>query len=320
VFNVILLISFVLEYMNPSTYVADLKTLDSSKIEGFLSSFSSVEKSAVLKLVAAEKEGPGGIYGISANNVLQGIISWELLEWDTHFFKKPMARISFFLLNTKALSLDISAKLLSFLLDKAKENKIVHIDVRVNTDNLFYSWALQKSGFITVDIRANFELSLEGRSTNSKDKRGDCAIRFARGSDLSQLQEICAESFILSRFCVDPFFTKEETEDFHQAWVENIINDSSNVILVAEHNSEIIGFIACHLNNGCGVIDLITTKNGFREKGIGTRLISELMDCIKDKADSLKVSTQIYNYAAVNLYAKSGFNLKKTEISYSKEI
>jgi GNAT superfamily N-acetyltransferase len=306
--------------MDNITRVVDLRSLDVNSVSSFLNSFCPAERDRILKATICGDNNRNRACAILMNNYIRGIIKFGPLEWDTCFFKKSMARISDFAFSRNGRDLDMPIGLISYVIDKCREDDVAHIDARVEANDFFLQRALQHNGFIAVDIRASFWRNLAGFSINFKNSPDNYVFRLAQESDLPQLKEICGSSFKSSRFYSDPFFTNEEADSLHRAWIENLMNDKESIIFVAEYSSGIAGLAACHLKEGCGIIDLVAVRSEFRKQGIGFFLVSSFIEWVKDKVKSLEVSTQIYNYGAVNLYAKLGFNLKKAEISYSKQV
>lgn len=306
--------------MSKSINICNLENIASSVIDSFLSLYFPLERDSVLQQRECVMRRTAGLYGILIDGNLQGVINWELLKWDTQFFKRPMARITKFLVPRIEDSLNVTTRLLSYTIDKCKENKIVHIDVSVEANNFLAHWALKNSGFIIVDVKATFLLALKEYSARLKGRVKNYPVRCAQDGDLIALKDICTDTFLLSRFYMDPFFTKQEANNLYRSWVENIMNQANSKVFIAEQNCKMIGFITCSIKEEYAIIDLIATRKEFHNKGVGILLVSKLIVWLKGKIGTLKVVTQIYNYPAINLYTKLGFNIERTEISYGREI
>lgn len=294
--------------------ILNLNDINAREIVDFLRFHSDVEQEKFLSSIDDNS------YGMLIDNSLAGIIKWSLLKWDTDFFKRPMARIPFFSVNENKNLAETAEALLTFVISKCKEAGVVHIDASKELKNFDYHRAFQKVGFIVVDIKVTLDLEINKYEHKAMKATDDLRFRPANIADMPELQDICAYSFRLSRFYKDPFFSLEEANSMHQAWIMNIKNSANSIVLVAEYDSQIVGFTTLSLKDGYGVIDLIAIKDGFRGRGIGSALLSELVNWAQNKVTGMTISTQINNYTAVNLYTNLGFKLIKSEISYSKEI
>lgn len=80
-----------------------------------------------------------------------------------------------------------------------------------------------------------------------------------------------------------------ELEKFEKAYYLNLFN-VDNIYLVAEYNSEVIGYLSCHsqllLHHGgdkVGEIQEMFTDTEHRNKGIGKLLLDKLKDVAKTK-------------------------------------
>jgi mycothiol synthase len=87
---------------------------------------------------------------------------------------------------------------------------------------------------------------------------------------------------------------------------------------VAERGGEVIGFVSCALSGDEGRIPLIACGEGQRGRGLGRALVaSALRWFAANGARVAHVKTQAVNYPALALYHRSGFNVSKTELTFS---
>jgi len=92
--------------------------------------------------------------------------------------------------------------------------------------------------------------------------------------------------------------------------------NAKNFLLVAEENKRVIGFIwATFINYGFsrfGYIEELFVKNEFRNKGIGTALVKNIMKIMKKlKVDALFVTTEKRYKDAIKLYKNLEFRMCK---------
>lgn len=80
------------------------------------------------------------------------------------------------------------------------------------------------------------------------------------------------------------------------------------IYLVAEQNSQVVGYIGVW--NICGAADIIdvAVAKEFRRQGIGRMLLSEMIDVCREKGVfEINLEVRVSNHAARELYKKSGF-------------
>ncbi len=92
-----------------------------------------------------------------------------------------------------------------------------------------------------------------------------------------------------------------------------------SILLVAEENKKVIGFIWGHfIVYGFfkyGTIDELFCEKEFRNKGVGKELIKIIIKKFKNlNAKIVLVGTEKENKEAINLYQKSGFKLGKESL------
>lgn len=90
-------------------------------------------------------------------------------------------------------------------------------------------------------------------------------------------------------------------------WVEA----NTDIMLVAEEEGEVIGAVLTilHLSSKVGYLSDIVVKDSARGKGVGTALLTELMQLFKEKGMTLVYTlTQINNDKIHHLLTKEGFN------------
>lgn len=90
---------------------------------------------------------------------------------------------------------------------------------------------------------------------------------------------------------------------------EEILNDKDKGIFLAKENNKIIGFIGYSFqkwNNSIQVINIFV-KPDFRKKGIGSRLIQELINFSKKTDYRVIIAEAPSNTNAPKLYLKNGF-------------
>ena len=88
-----------------------------------------------------------------------------------------------------------------------------------------------------------------------------------------------------------------------------------SITFEAWKNKELVGLIACYLNNieeGIGFITTVCIKNSCIQKGISSELLSMCIEFAK-KNKFKKIELEVYrdNNKAISLYKKFGFRIEK---------
>ena len=124
-------------------------------------------------------------------------------------------------------------------------------------------------------------------------------IRLATLDDLDSISKL------------DSFWTKKQLK-------EELDNPSSSIfIIVSTSNKDILAFIGIRLiDNICDIMN-IAVREDCRNKGIGTKLLSYILNTIQCVSFNLEVSTN--NIYAIKLYEKLGFDIIHTRKNYYKD-
>lgn len=99
-----------------------------------------------------------------------------------------------------------------------------------------------------------------------------------------------------------------------KSFYEYIINKENNYLLVAESSNTIIGYLYGYIIddentviNKVAKIDALYIEKEYRHHGIGSSLINEFKNIIKDKVKYLEVNTFNNNKEAISTYKNNGF-------------
>lgn len=118
---------------------------------------------------------------------------------------------------------------------------------------------------------------------------------------------------------------KENLEvDFDDFWNYNILKEElssdSSKYIVAITKSEVIGFAGIKFAlDQVDIMNIVTRKN-YRNKGVGTLLLRELISICKEfKANSIFLEVSEDNEPAIKLYKKLGFENVGIRKNYYKD-
>jgi len=143
----------------------------------------------------------------------------------------------------------------------------------------------------------------------------DVIIRAMTPDDFPAITELHNQSRAAAGTLGLPFQSVVDTEQrFHL--------DPSNRMLVAELDGRVIGDAGLHLNRGrrahSGSIGM-SVHDDFQGRGVGTALMTALMDLADNWYNLLRIELQVYadNEAAIHLYHRFGFVIEGTLRSFA---
>ena len=124
----------------------------------------------------------------------------------------------------------------------------------------------------------------------------------------------------------------EETEELHvcglhysEKAVQNWhIDRKDDIILVAEEENKIVGFILAILNQpepNCAIIENLAVIPEYRGKKIGSQLLNECLKLLKLRGVSfVSISVKAHLARSINFWQKHGFKGKEHMLWMHKEI
>ena len=231
------------------------------------------------------------------------------LEWDTEFFKKKIGALVLGELSELSLSKD---------LEWAKKEQYKYIICQLKSPKPSTINLLECYRFYLSDISVVWKMEVEEYLSKVKKKGlvSDAKAKQAMVNDIPILQEMIKPMFPNSRFYDDSFFSQEEADNLHVAWIENsVLGEAADLVLHLEGK----GFVTCKKReDGVGEIILLGVKDSFRGKNLG----KVLMDCSVEwfsvnGIKEIKIKTQLKNIAAMNFYRKLGFSIDGYDMTFS---
>lgn len=168
--------------------------------------------------------------------------------------------------------------------------------------------ALQDVGFRVVDTALVFAGMLAAAQP--------AGIRKAGVGDRAGVEALARVGFATSRFHLDPVFPKRLAGAIKAAWAANFFaGKRGDLMLVAEREGIIEGFLLALRGPSTWTVDLIATDPEARGRGIGRRLMARLAAEPVDGASPsrLRAGTQAANAAALGFYARLGFAIERAE-------
>ncbi|MGH2610545.1 MAG: GNAT family N-acetyltransferase [Tepidiformaceae bacterium] len=242
-----------------------------------------------------------------------GTASVRLLDWDTRFFGARMGVID---LGAEASPASLASEL-EQAAARARRDAFEHVIFRCDGERWESAWAAAEAGLRLVDV--GVDLECRDLALRVMVSGGRC--RAWQPDDLPALRKIAAESFVFSRFAVDPFFSRAQVEAFHAEWVTNLCAGLADAVLVAGEVGSPVGFVSCSMAGDRGRIPLIAVSADARGRGVGDQLMAAARAWFAGNgAVEAWVKTQAQNYPALRLYARHGFLPGRSEFVFSIDL
>lgn len=117
----------------------------------------------------------------------------------------------------------------------------------------------------------------------------------------------------IRKMTMEDFYKIEESleSEFDEFWKSSILKSElenpNSKYVVAEENSQIVGFAGIILLPDDAEITNIVTKKSERKKGIGNLLLAKIIEIAKKDKTNISLEVNEKNEIAIKLYEKYGF-------------
>jgi dTDP-4-amino-4,6-dideoxy-D-galactose acyltransferase len=232
----------------------------------------------------------------------------KLLDWDSEFFGRRIARLSQGVLTCELLSAmerHVARERLDCVYFLAEPDQRQSLDLA------------QASGFRLVDTRITLDVRVLPAPTTPAH---DPVVRRATAEDACALRAIARVSHRDSRFYHDTGFSPDRCDALYEAWIENSLHGWADVVFVSDWEGQVAGYITCSRQpDGVGQIGLLGVDRRAQGLGHGTRLVlSALAWFSQAGCAGATVVTQARNAAAQRLYQKCGFAVCRTQLWFHR--
>lgn len=234
-----------------------------------------------------------------------------LLDWDTAFFKRRIARV-----HTDSLTADDAQSVDVW----CANNSIDCLYFLARADKPSVRRVAQMYGFDLVDMRVTYVRALTDHTPSAK-HYPETLVRAAELADLPTLQEIAGHSHTDSRFYADAHFPRHLCDALYSTWIARSYAGGADAIFVAELERSPVGYISCHKDtvDKQGSIGLVGVDKRVRGQGIGNALIGQALDWFGEQhMRTVTVVTQGCNIAAHRLYQRNNFLTQSVQLWYHK--
>lgn len=186
--------------------------------------------------------------------------------------------------------------------------------IKEATFNVQPTMQFVRSGFSVVDVNVTLDLAKAARSTIPV--MDDIEISAATPADFSTIEDLASRCFSYSRFHLDPRMSSQQANAIKKGWAANACRGRAPVVYAARVQGRLAGFLAVlevtSIHGRDAVIDLVGVDADFQGRGIGRALSRAFIRDFSDRADRLRVGTQISNIPALGLYESLGFRVSST--------
>ncbi|GAB4540506.1 MAG: GNAT family N-acetyltransferase [Anaerolineae bacterium] len=154
----------------------------------------------------------------------------------------------------------------------------------------------------------------------------EVSIRKATAEDYSPLCELFDETDALHRDNLPHLFQKPNGPVREQDHYWELIADENVGLFVAEIGEKLVGFVHAVIRDApampifvprrYAIVDSIGVKSGFRNRGIGQRLMSVMYEWATTKgATSVELNVYEFNKAAIAFYERLGYETLSRKMS-----
>jgi len=185
------------------------------------------------------------------------------------------------------------------------------VQSKVDCDDLRTCIFLQKQGFLVIDTNVSYTLNINDRTNKQSDLK-DYKIREAQSNDKEQVMDCALNSFIYTRYHLDPQIDNQKADCIKSEWAGNYFNGKRGQLmtLAVDSADKVVGF--CQIlepDSITRIIDLIAVEEASRRQGLAQAMIRS---SITDQ-NSFIVGTQVSNSPSIRCYENLGFRHTKSQ-------
>lgn len=233
-------------------------------------------------------------------------MQYQILEWDSDFFRIKVAQIT-----PPNLSQHKLAAIISEL--KKQDVKLVYWSSGQECNND----AVSKLCGSLVDRKTTFAIDFSSLDLKNIITT-DMVEPFTDSMPVEALESLAIQSGEYSRFAIDSNLPKEKFFALYKTWINRSLRkEIANEVLVIRDADQIAGMVTLGEKNKRGDIGLIAVHKDFRGRKYGEKLVRAAQRWfITNGFEFGQVVTQGQNIAACNLYKKCGYSVEQIEYFY----
>ena len=208
--------------------------------------------------------------------------------------------------------------LLDSLTGRARALGYEQILRRVQVEAKEEIWALERSGFLLMDVGVTFNRPAD--SAFEAPAYDDLVVRLSVDADVEYIVAHMLSIPWGSRYETDPTYAPQRVRELRSRWLWNSHRGRATAMLIGVVDGVPAGYVTCLLRGSQGEIELVGTLPSFRGRGVASRLLEHARSWFSHRASVVTVRTQASNYAAARLYEKSGYTLGASDMTYRRAV
>ena len=221
-----------------------------------------------------------------------------------------------------AKAMNITAAKLPHIMKYCSDNDVSLLIARCKTTEIISVQEMEKEGFILMDTLVYYNRDIQNKLIPQDEEKK--RIRILGQGEEKRVREIAAGAFrdYFGHYHMDTRLSRQACDDIYTDWAYRtcVSKNVADLVLVAELNNIIVGFMALKVNGRyeCEVI-LNAVLPEAQRKGIYRSMMIEGMRYFKSQGvKNIIVSTQIMNIAAQKVWTRLGFELIQSYYTFHK--
>jgi GNAT superfamily N-acetyltransferase len=187
---------------------------------------------------------------------------------------------------------------------------------KIETDQIARVHRLCSAGLRVIDAQVTFRRGREDDALEPE-PRGP-HVRDAAPADEPEVARIAGSCFRYSRFHLDPLVPRSTADRIKREWITSYFRKRrGDRLLVAAQDGQPAGFAALSSASVDGattrIIDLIGVETSRQRQGVGTALVRACLRVDGDRAQEVRVGTQLANAPSIRLYERMCFSLVRSQ-------
>jgi dTDP-4-amino-4,6-dideoxy-D-galactose acyltransferase len=230
----------------------------------------------------------------------------QILEWDSAFFGRRIARVG-----VGRLSPAVLAELDGWMAANQVECAY-YLCAADDEDSIVLA---EQHHFHLTDIRLTLETAPDAARNGLA---AGLAVEPAQAGQIEALKTIARSSHRGTRFHHDHHFSPSQSDALYATWIEQSCEGRADRVFTVLVDGTVAGYVTCHLDSPTsGHIGLLAVADAARGRGAGSALLHAALGWFQDRQTTLvTVVTQGRGVPAQRLYHRRGFAVRTVELWY----
>jgi GNAT superfamily N-acetyltransferase len=232
----------------------------------------------------------------------------------------PLDEERFGVRTAKVSSLTVNQ--LPTVIEFCQSHQVKFLIARCAASELRTAQAMEKQGFSLMDTLVYYSRHLANASIPSLSDM--LTVRPVAAHEAGQVSAIAARAFHAygGHYHADPHLEPAKCDAVYESWAYRscISREVAHEVLVAERESEIVGFVTLRKQGAeAGEVPLYGVDPSLQGQGIGRGLIiGALRWCKSQGISAMSISTQITNLSSQKVWIRLGFEPAQADYTFHK--